>query len=269
MARHRWICPVCETGRLLPTRLAKNDARGVCIPCTEQALKDAKGGKAKFVRLACPAKENAQEKKAQAQKEKAEREAAARKAKREAEKQRELQKYLREGVDLRKELTRLKRRIKPFGDRRGVRLCLVPSKSYLWGSYIDNSKPGRCLYVYGDTLLEGQLSLIFGLFAVKNLPVGNTDGHEGWKRAVCEFCNKFYGIRMNWQLNPRVLKDNNRLYYEALEQIRLKALDFPDFLEELRESVYKNNSSRSRLMVNLLDDEANKQVARDYTDNHF
>lgn len=275
--RHRWVCPVCETGRLLPTRLSKEDARSICVPCTEQALKDAKGGKSKFVRLFCPTKDKRREKKAQERREKAASEAEARKLKRQEEKEIWNRAFLREGVDLRTELKRLEKRTQPFSNGRNPRplhLC-VPDGKHLWGFEMRRNSPNPTSYflrVYGNTLAQGRLSIVFGLVSMKV-----SDSRDRWRREVSSVCNDLFGIRMNWELNPAIrtrpdkkpAKRATALYYEALEQIRLRSLDFTTFMDELREAVYQDNSSRARLMVNLVDDEADRQVARDYTNKHF
>ena len=89
----RYKCPRCEVGRNAPGRMAPDDVRRFCLPCSEAT--------GKLVTMACPARETAKA-----------RTKAKAKAKRDRDREKERQKYLlHDGSDARdivKELQALK-----------------------------------------------------------------------------------------------------------------------------------------------------------------
>lgn len=117
MKRYRWKCPRCGSGKLLGMRPRVNATDRFCLPCSEET--------GTLVERVCPVLETQREK------------AAAKAAEKQKQKRlREAGKYVVNGVDLRKELSRLWRiaqRIEPrLGKQSPPTLTIHRSKR--WGT---------------------------------------------------------------------------------------------------------------------------------------
>lgn len=185
----RWVCPLCEHGKLAPTRPRMDDVRRYCLPCSEQT--------GRLVKRVAPALERKREVRTATLDEK-------RKAREKRERQKRADRFTVDGLNLEAEMKRLCR-LKVFWRGNGKpmreptlivkRMKRYPQTRLGWCRYSDRTicviaYPGIDRYDAMETLLHELVHVFEGTDTYSKRP------HHGdnFKRRFRDAMREAYGV---------------------------------------------------------------------------
>ena len=181
--RRRWVCPLCTSGPLGPSRMAADDVRRYCLKCSAET--------GRLVRRQAPALEKQRARKVQ-------RANAAKRNRRQRELREVDERHTVRGVNLRVELRRLSGlptvRAQCAGDRPLVAMTVSwTQKTYVTGrAWKEQTRLHLSLY-RGVSLSEVYALLAHELAHVIAPP--NTGHGERWRRLFARILADGYGLK--------------------------------------------------------------------------